>query len=90
MPLSQPVRAAGGILGIDPLYVANEGKLVLAVAEADAEAALLAMRNHPLGRNAAIIGHVVNDGRGLAYVTTEYGSSRLFDMPYAEQLPRIC
>ena len=90
VPLSQPVRAAGGILGIDPLYVANEGKLVLAVTEDDAEAALRAMRNHPLGRNAAIIGRVINDGRGLAYVTTEYGSSRLLDMPYAEQLPRIC
>lgn len=90
VPLSQPVQAAANILGIDPLYVANEGKLMLAVAEEKSEAVLAALRVHPLGREAAKIGRVIRDGRGLAYVRTPYGSQRLLDVPYAEQLPRIC
>ncbi|MBQ6809050.1 MAG: hydrogenase expression/formation protein HypE [Firmicutes bacterium] len=90
LPLSASVSAVAGILGLDPLYVANEGKFMLAVSESDTEAALRALRSHPLGENAAVIGRVVEDGRGLAYVRTPYGSQRLLDLPYAEQLPRIC
>ena len=77
-------------MGIDPLYVANEGKLVLAVRGEDVQQALEALREHPLGRDAAVIGEVRADHLGKAYVETRYGSSRLLDMPYAEQLPRIC
>lgn len=90
VPVSASVRAAGELLGIDPLYVANEGKLVLAVRGEDVQQALEALREHPLGRDAAVIGEVRADHLGKAYVETRYGSSRLLDMPYAEQLPRIC
>lgn len=90
VPMSAAVRSAGELLGMDPLYVANEGKLVLAVGEDDALRALTALQKHPLGKNAAIIGEVREDGHGRAYVETSYGVSRLLDLPYAEQLPRIC
>jgi len=89
LPVAQPVRAAAALLGLDPLYVANEGKLLAAVPSAQAEAALAALRSHALGRNAAIIGQV-GEGGGLVSLRTAYGAERLIDMPEGDQLPRIC
>ncbi|MDO4733304.1 MAG: hydrogenase expression/formation protein HypE [Bacillota bacterium] len=90
LPVSSAVAAASNILGMDPLYVANEGKLLLALPEKDCEAALKIFHAHPLGKNAACIGRVIEDGRALSCVRSPYGTQRLLDLPYAEQLPRIC
>ncbi len=90
IPVRDPVRGACEILGIDPMYVANEGKLVAIVAEGDADQALAAMRAHPLGAKASIIGHVRTDHPGLVTMRTALGSQRIVDMPLGEQLPRIC
>jgi hydrogenase expression/formation protein HypE len=84
------VRGACEVLGIDPMYVANEGKLVAVVPAEVAEQMVAAMRNHPLGREAAIIGEVVADNRGLVAMRTALGAHRIVDMPVGEQLPRIC
>jgi hydrogenase expression/formation protein HypE len=72
------------------LYVANEGKLVAVVPAEVAERVLGAMRSHPLGREAAIIGEVVADNPGLVAMRTFLGAHRIIDMPVGEQLPRIC
>ena len=90
IPVKPPVTGACEILGIDPLYVANEGKLVAAVAREAAEAVLSAMRAHPLGRDAAIIGEAVADKPGMVTMQTRIGGWRIVDMPVGEQLPRIC
>ena len=84
------VRGACEVLGIDPLYVANEGKLVAAVPARLAAKVLAAMRRHPLGREAAIIGEAVAENRGLVAMRTAFGATRIVDMPVGEQLPRIC
>jgi len=89
LPVAPPVRAAAALLGLDPLYVANEGKLLAAVPQAQAENALAALRSHALGRNAAIIGKVGAAG-GLVALRTAYGAERLIDMPEGDLLPRIC
>jgi hydrogenase expression/formation protein HypE len=90
IPISEPVKGACEILGFDPLYVANEGKLLAFVRPGDAEKVLLTMRNHPLGKNAAIIGEVVEAHPGTVVMKTTIGSSRIVDMLSGEQLPRIC
>ncbi len=90
IPVRDDVRGACEILGIDSLYVANEGKLVAVVAEADAEAALAALRAHRLGSQARIIGRVRADHPGVVTMRTALGSERIVDMPVGEQLPRIC
>jgi hydrogenase expression/formation protein HypE len=84
------VAAACEVLGIDPMYVANEGKLIAAVPEAEAESVLAAMRRHDHGRDAAVIGRVVSDHPGRVAITTGLGTERIVDMPVGEQLPRIC
>jgi len=90
IPLRPEVAAACEILGIDPLNVANEGKLVAVVA-ADAAAGLLAaMRHHPLGREAVVIGEVVASHPGLVAVKNAMGILQILEMPLGEQLPRIC
>ncbi|WKJ89904.1 hydrogenase expression/formation protein HypE [Methylomonas montana] len=90
IPVKAEVKAACEILGLDPLYVANEGKLVC-ICEADAaEALLAAMRQHPLGRDAAIIGNVIADLHDFVQMTTAFGGRRIVDWPVGEQLPRIC
>lgn len=90
IPVSPAVRSLGEILGIDPLFAANEGKVVVVVAEEDAERALSVMRAHPRGADAAVIG-VIEDGLGgLVTLDTELGGRRVLDMPLGEQLPRIC
>jgi hydrogenase expression/formation protein HypE len=78
------------MLGLDPLYVANEGKLIAVVPVADADRALTAMRAHPLGRDAAVVGTVVADHPGLVVAKSLIGGSRVVQMLSGEQLPRIC
>ncbi|WP_150047945.1 hydrogenase expression/formation protein HypE [Methylomonas rhizoryzae] len=90
IPVKAQVKAACEILGLDPLYVANEGKLVC-ICDADAaETLLAAMRRHPLGSAAAIIGEVVADPHRFVQMTTAFGGRRIVDWPVGEQLPRIC
>lgn len=84
------VAAACEFLGLDPLYVANEGKLVAICAEADCAALLAAMRGHPLGAEAARIGTVLEDAHGFVQMRTRFGGRRMVDWLSGEQLPRIC
>jgi hydrogenase expression/formation protein HypE len=88
--VNQPVEAACEFLGLDPLYVANEGKLVAICAPQDAASLLEAMRAHPLARDAAIIGEVLEDAHGFVQMTTKLGGRRIVDWLAGEQLPRIC
>ena len=90
IPVHTEVASACELLGLDPLYVANEGKLVAVVAAEEAEAVLAAMRAHPLGREARIIGEVTSDANRFVSMTTRYGGTRMVDWLAAEQLPRIC
>ncbi len=86
----EPVRAACEILGLDPLFVANEGKLAAFVAPESAEAVLEAMRRTPGGSDAAVIGRAVEDHPRMVLLKTEIGGTRILDLPFSEQLPRIC
>jgi hydrogenase expression/formation protein HypE len=90
VPVRDEVRGASEILGIDPLYVANEGKVVAVVAAGDAERVLAAMRAHPLGREAAIVGSVLSEPAGMVFMHTAFGGSRVVDMLIGDPLPRIC
>lgn len=90
IPIREEIRGACEMLGLDPLYVANEGKLIAIVAPQDAEAVLGAMRSHPLGRNAQIIGSVVESPSPIVTIRTALGTSRMVDMLAGDQLPRIC
>ena len=90
IPLREPVAAACELLGLDPLYVANEGKLVAAVSPERAEKVLEAMRAHPLGESAAVIGKAKAGAPGRVVLNTLIGGSRIVDLPVGEQLPRIC
>jgi hydrogenase expression/formation protein HypE len=84
------VRGACELLGLDPLYVANEGKLVAVVARQAADAIVEAMRRHPLGRDAAVIGTVAAAHPGMVTMRTAFGTTRIVDMLAGDQLPRIC
>jgi len=84
------VAAACELLGLDPLYIANEGKLIAVCAESDAETLLSVMRAHPLGQEAAIIGRVVADEHQMVQMQTRFGGQRVVDWLAGEQLPRIC
>jgi hydrogenase expression/formation protein HypE len=90
IPISEEVKGACEILGLDPLYVANEGKLLAIVAAEDADRVLKILRSHSLGTEAAIIGEVVNEHPGLVMMKTRVGGTRVVDMLSGEQLPRIC
>jgi hydrogenase expression/formation protein HypE len=90
LPIRPQVAAACELLGLDPLFVANEGKLVAFVAAEAASSLLAAMRAHPLGRDAAIIGHVVADDHHFVQMATSFGGGRIVDWLSGEQLPRIC
>ncbi len=90
VPLHPEVNAACEMLGLDPLYIANEGKLVAILPEEMAEKVLAAMRSHEYGKDAAIIGRVVNEHPGLVTAKTAIGGMRVVDVPAGELLPRIC
>ena len=90
LPVRKDVAGACEILGLDPLYVANEGKVLACVPHRKAEDVLQAMRSHPLGRRACRIGDVVADEVGCVFMATRIGGHRLVDMLRGEQLPRIC
>jgi hydrogenase expression/formation protein HypE len=90
VPVLEEVRGACEILGLDPLYVANEGKLVTFVAEDAADRALAALHAHPLGRDAAVIGEVVGEHPGRVFQRSRIGGMRVVEMLTGEQLPRIC
>ena len=90
IPVRPAVAAACEFLGLDPLYVANEGKLLAICAADDAAQLLAAMRAHPLGRDSAIIGRVHGDDRQFVQMTTSFGGKRVVDWLSGEQLPRIC
>jgi hydrogenase expression/formation protein HypE len=90
LPVRPAVTAACEMLGLDPLYVANEGKVLALVVPEEADRVLSAMRRHPLGREAGIIGEVVPGHQGRVVLRTEIGGSRIVDMLSGEQLPRIC
>jgi hydrogenase expression/formation protein HypE len=90
IPVDKAVLAACELLGFDPLHIANEGKLAAAIAPRAAGSVLAAMKRNKYGRQAVIIGEVVNEHRGQVVMKTSLGASRIIDMPVGELLPRIC
>jgi len=90
LPVRPAVAAACELLGIDPLYVANEGKFIAVVAPEEAEAALAALRSHPLGGDATRIGEIVAEPPGIVVLRTAFGGTRIVDMLVGDPLPRIC
>lgn len=88
LPVSREVTGFCEILGLDPLYMANEGKMIAVVPKAQSDQALTVMRENKYGKNASIIG-TVTEGRGV-YMTTKLHGSRIIDIMYGEGLPRIC
>jgi hydrogenase expression/formation protein HypE len=90
IPVSSKVRAASELLGIDPLYVANEGRAILIVRKGSEKKVLSLLKKHPLGRNAKIIGEVRVEQKGRVVLNTFLGTSRIIDMLTGEPLPRIC
>ncbi|HEX4981023.1 MAG TPA: hydrogenase expression/formation protein HypE [Ilumatobacteraceae bacterium] len=90
LPVRPPVAAACELLGIDPLYVANEGKFVAVVGRDEADRAVKALRSHPLGRDAVRIGEIREDPPGIVVLLTPIGGTRIVDMLVGDPLPRIC
>ncbi len=90
IPLKKEVTAACELLGFDPLYLANEGKLLAFVSAQDTDAVLTAIKTSPYGKDAAVIGEVVEDHIGKVVLETRIGGMRIVDMLAGEQLPRIC
>jgi hydrogenase expression/formation protein HypE len=90
LPVNPAVAGACDLLGIDPLYVANEGKLIAVVPADEADAALAAMTSHPLGAGAARIGEIRPDPEGIVVLLTSFGGTRIVDMLVGDPLPRIC
>jgi hydrogenase expression/formation protein HypE len=90
LPVEPAVTGACDLLGIDPLYVANEGKVVAVVAPEEAEAALAALRSHPLGTRATRIGEIAAEPEGIVVLLTAFGGTRIVDMLVGDPLPRIC
>ena len=89
-PIREEVKGFCEILGLDPLYLANEGKIVCVVPDERADATLAAMQDHPLGVGAAKIGYVTEERAGRVVMQTAIGGRRIVDMLVGEQLPRIC
>jgi hydrogenase expression/formation protein HypE len=90
LPVSPMVQGACDLLGIDPIYVANEGKFIAVVPADQAGAAVAALRTHRLGRNAVEIGEIVAEPEGIVALRTPFGGSRIVDMLVGDPLPRIC
>ena len=91
IPVADEIKGICSILGLDPLYIANEGKLIAVVARDDAGKVLKTMQNNPLGQKASIIGEITGKrGKSGVYLKTSYGGTRILDMPVDDPLPRIC
>jgi hydrogenase expression/formation protein HypE len=90
IPIRESIKGACEVLGLDPLYVANEGKSLALVVPEMADAVLEQMHRHHLGQNAVVIGEVVDAHRGMVLMKTEIGGTRVLDVMFGEQLPRIC
>jgi hydrogenase expression/formation protein HypE len=90
LPIRSAVRGACEVLGMDPLYVANEGKLIAVVAAGDVERAIALLRNHPLGQEAAVIASVGPRGPSQVTLCNRFGQIRVLDEPSGALLPRIC
>jgi len=90
IPVHGSVHVACELLGLDPIYVANEGKMLIAVAPESADSVLGALKKHPLGAEAAVIGRALDGPPGRVFLKTAAGTTRILDMPPGEQLPRIC
>lgn len=90
IPIKKEVRGLCEFLGMDPLYIANEGKMVIFVESKDAEKVLGVMKKNKYGKDSQIIGKVVKKGQGIVVLNTEIGTKRILDLHYSEQLPRIC
>ena len=90
LPIQEEVAGLCELLGLDPLYLANEGKLVLVVPRSRAEIVLQTMQNHPLGKESQIIGEVISSPPGIVLLKTAFGTERILDMLSGDQLPRIC
>ena len=90
IPIHEEVKGACEMLGLDPLYVANEGKLIAIVEDKSADRLLAVMRSHPLGRDACVIGTVTDQHRQTVVIRTAFGTTRIVDMLSGDQLPRIC
>jgi len=90
IPIHEPVRGLSELLGISPLEVANEGKAIVVVAPDAADAALRALRAHPLGAEASIVGTVSDEHPKRVLLDTEVGGRRFLDMPLGDPVPRIC
>lgn len=90
LPVAPQVLGACDMLGIDPLYVANEGKFLAVVPHDEAAAAVAALRAHPQGANAAIVGEITSEPAGIVALRTSFGGSRIVDMLVGDPLPRIC
>jgi hydrogenase expression/formation protein HypE len=90
IPVRDDVRGLCEILGLDPIFIANEGKMVVVCAGPDADRVLSVMKAHPLGAGAAVIGHVTETGRSRVILNTIIGGSRELDLPEGELIPRIC
>ena len=88
--INEGVRGMCELLGFDPMYVANEGKVVVVVSEEDAPNLIEAMHSHEFGKDSRIIGEIVDDHHGKAWLQTAIGGNRIIDMLAGEQLPRIC
>lgn len=90
IPVREEVNGVCEILGLDPLYLANEGKLVVVVPRSHAESVLSAMKSHPAGYDACIVGEVIDSHPGVVLLQTAFGTERIVDMLVGDQLPRIC
>ncbi len=90
IPVRPEVMGACEVLGLDPMYIANEGKILVIVPDDDSEKVLRAMQNHPHGKDSVIIGQLTEEHPSVVRMTTSIGSSRIIDMLTGEQLPRIC
>jgi hydrogenase expression/formation protein HypE len=90
IPVREEVKGVCEILGLDPLYLANEGKLVVVVPRSHAEAVLCAMKSHPAGKDACMVGEAIASPPGVVLLKTTFGTERIVDMLVGDQLPRIC
>lgn len=90
LAIEEKVKGICELLGFDPLYVANEGKVVMVVGKKDANKILGIMKNHELGKDASIIGEITPEHAGTAWLQTVIGGKRIIDMLSGQQLPRIC